>query len=264
VPVDDYGEPLDEQVASAGRMWGGADYERIARRFAPIHDDLVARAAPFAGERWLDVGTGTGEVALRVARAGADVTAIDISESLLDIARTKSGAGDVHWELGDAQSLRFADAGFDGVTSCFAVIFAPMPEAAAGELARVCRSGGRLVLTAWRPEDGPHAIYDRFIRDESYSTADEWGNEARVAELLGEAFELQIDERVWHLTGESPEAVWELMAEGAPPVKALIGTLAPDRAVEFREAMLEYWAGFQANGGVDEPRRYLIVTGRRR
>src|SRR5918911_5325260 len=122
-------------------MWGGADYERIAQRFAPIHDELVARLAPSPGERWLDVGTGTGEVALRAARAGAEVTAIDISDELLDQARAKEGATSVRWELGDAQSLRFDDSAFDVVVSCFAVIFADQ-KAAAPELGRVCRSGG--------------------------------------------------------------------------------------------------------------------------
>jgi SAM-dependent methyltransferase len=259
VAVEDY----DEQVAAAGRMWGGADYERIAQLFAPIHDELVARVAPVAGERWLDVGTGTGEVALRAAAAGAEVTGVDISEALLDIARGKDGAAGVTWELGDAQALRFDEASFDGVTSCFAVIFAPNAEAAAGELARVCRPGGRLGLTSWRPEDGPHAIYQRFVPDQ-YSTADEWGKEARVEALLGAAFELEIEESVWHLRGESPEEVWELMTEGAPPVKALLASLGADEAAEFREAMLGYWAGFQAGGVVEEPRRFLIVTGRRR
>jgi SAM-dependent methyltransferase len=253
---------FDEKVAAAGRMWGGADYDRVARRFAPIHDDLVARLAPAAAERWLDVGAGTGEVALRAARAGAAVTAIDISAELLELARAKPDADRVTWQLGDAQKLPFDDGSFDVVASCFAVIFAPDPTAAAGELGRVCRSGGRLGLTSWRPDEGPHAIYDRFASSES--PADNWGTEDRVQELLGAAFELEFDEGVWHLTGDSPEAVFELMTEGAPPVKALLQMLEPEQAADFREAMLDYWAGFQVDGVVDEPRHYLIVTGRRR
>ena len=255
---------LDEKVAAAGRMWGDADYDRIAEQFAPIHDDLVRRLAPVRGERWLDLGTGTGEVALRAARGGAEVIGIDISYALLELARAKPDADRVAWELGDAQALPFEHASFDVVSSCFGIIFAPNQEAAAGELARVCRPGGRVGLTCWRPEDGPHAVYQKFVENESYAVADSWGREARARELLGDAFELEIDEGVWHLTGESPEAVWELITEGAPPVKALLATLEPERIAEFRDAMLDYWAGFQADGAVDEPRRYLIVTGRRR
>jgi ubiquinone/menaquinone biosynthesis C-methylase UbiE len=243
-------------------MWGGADYERVARQFAPIHADLVARLAPKPGERWLDVGTGTGEVALRAARAGADVTAVDISSELLELAKGKPDADRIAWQLADAQELPFERASFDVVSSCFAVIFAPDPTTAAGELARVCRPGGRLGLTSWRPDEGPHAIYDRFVASES--PADDWGTEERVEELLGGAFELEFDEDVWHLTGESPEAVFDFMTEGAPPVKALLSQLAPDDARDFRKAMLEYWDGFRTDAGVDEPRHFLIVEGRRR
>ena len=246
-------------------MWGDADYDRVARQFAPIHDELVARLEPSSGDRWLDLGTGTGEVALRAAQAGAEVTAVDISERLLDIARGKPGADRVRWELGDAQALRFEDASFDVVVSCFAVIFAPDQNAATAELARVCKPAGRLGLTSWRPEDGPHAIYERFVPSDSIAGADQWGEEAHVHGLLDGAFELEIDERVWHMTADSPEAAWTLMSEGAPPVKALLARLEPAEAAEFRAAMLERWAGFQTDGGrVEEPRRYLLVTGRRR
>ena len=245
-------------------MWGDADYDRVALQFAPIHDDLVARLGPSPGERWLDVGTGTGEVALRVARAGVEVAAVDISEKLLAVARTKPDAERVAWELGDAEALRFDDASFDTVVSCFAVIFAPDQEAASAELARVCKPGGRLGLTIWRPEDGPHAIYQRFVPSDAISGADQWGEDVHVRGLLGGAFELEIAEGVWHLTADSPEAAWTLMTEGAPPVKALLAKLDLAVAAEFRAAMLERWAGFQTEGRVDEPRRYLLVTGRRR
>jgi SAM-dependent methyltransferase len=255
---------LNESAAAAGRMWGGADYERMAREFAPIHDDLVARLRPQRGERWLDVGTGTGEVALRAARAGADVAAIDISNDLLELARTKRDAEHVRWELGDAQSLKFADGVFDVVSSCFAVIFAPDQVTAARELARVCRSGGRLGLIAWRPSAGPSAVYERFAPSDGYKGWEEWGKEERVEEWLGNAFDLEFEEGVWHITGDSPEAVWELMTEGAPPLKALLGTLEPRQREEFREAMLDYWRGFDTGDGVDEPQNYLIVEGRRR
>jgi SAM-dependent methyltransferase len=255
---------LDESVAAAGRMWGGADYERVAQRFASVHDDLVRRLEPVSGERWLDVGTGTGEVALRAARAGAEVTAVDISQGLLAIAQAKPGAGPVDWSLGDAQALGFDDASFDVVVSCFAAIFASDHSAVARELARVCRPGGRLGLTAWRPEGGPHAVYQRFAPDSVYSHVDDWGKEGHVEELLGDAFELQFSEGAWHLTGRSPEELWELMSEGAPPNKALIDKLDAEHVEAFRQEMLAYWRPFETENGVDEPRLYLIVTGRRR
>ena len=245
----------------SAELWSGGNYELVAARFAEIHDVLVESLAPQPGERWLDVATGTGEVALRADRAGADVIGLDIAPRLLELARSKSS--EVEWIEGDAEALPFADAAFDVVSSSFGLIFAPDQKAAAKELARVCR--GRLGLTAWRPNEGPHAIYSAFAGDDPVGpSADDWGQEERVQELLGYAFELRFDERIWWLAGDSPEDVWEVMSNGAPPLKALLDSLAPDRALEFRHAMLEYWSQFQTADGVREPRRYLLVNGRRR
>jgi ubiquinone/menaquinone biosynthesis C-methylase UbiE len=245
-------------------MWGAGDYERVAQRFAEIHDELVSRLEPAQGVRWLDVATGTGEVALRAARAGAAVVGIDISERMLEQARAKQDAGAIEWRLGDAQALELPDASFDVVSSCFGVIFAPDQKAVASELGRVCGRGGRLGLACWRPNQGLHAIYERFSPSEAVAAPETWGDEAHVAELLEETFELEFEERVWHLTGATPEAVWEFMSEGAPPVKALLETLEQERLAEFRAAMLDYWRGYETAGGVDEPRRFLFVLGRRR
>jgi SAM-dependent methyltransferase len=246
---------------SSAELWSGGQYELVAARFAEIHDALVESLAPRAGERWLDVATGTGEVALRAARAGADVTGLDIAPRLLEQARAKTS--EVEWVEGDAQALPFADGAFDVVSSSFGLIFAPEQELVAGEVARVCR--GRLGLTVWRPNEGPHAIYAAFSGDQpAWPSPDDWGREERLRELLGDAFELQLQERVWWLEGDSPEDVWELMSTGAPPVKALLDSLEPDRRAEFRAAMLEYWTQFQTPDGVREPRHYLLVQGVRR
>ena len=246
---------------SSAELWSGGQYELVAVRFAEIHDTLVERLAPQPGERWLDVATGTGEVALRAARAGADVVGLDIAPRLLEQARSRSS--EIEWVEGNAEALPFADGAFDIVTSCFGLIFAPDQQAAAAELARVCN--GRLGLTVWRPNEGPHAIYAAFSGEQRASpSSDDWGREDRLQELLGEAFELELEEHVWWLEGESPEDVFELMSNGAPPLKALIDSLEPDRAAAFREAMFEHWSRFQTSDGVREPRHYLLVLGRRR
>lgn len=246
-------------------LWGAADYERIAERFAPIHDALIAALDVKAGDRVLDVATGTGEVALRAARLGARVTGLDLAPVLLEQARVKADRESlaVEWVEGNAEALPFDDGSFDVVCSCFGVIFADA-EAAARELARVCRSGGRLGLTAWEPNAGLHRIYRKFDRNAGEDPPERWGVESRLRELLGADFELRIEERVWTLEGDSPEHVWELMTASAPPVKAFVEKLGPGELAAFREEMLKHWGGFEQNGRVAEPRGYLLVSGRRR
>jgi SAM-dependent methyltransferase len=247
-------------------MWGGADWERLAALLAPVHEELVRRLAPRSGERWLDVATGTGSVAFLAAREGAVVTGLDLSEPLLEQARGKAEqeALPVAFDLGDAQRLPYGDASFDVVSSSFGVIFAPDSEAAAGELARVVRPGGRIGLTTWCPNERVAAIYERFQRQLPAADVEGWGRRERVEQLLGAAFELEISTGTWRFEGRSPEELWELMSSSAPPMKAFLGTLDEQRRLEYRETMLEYWESFRTDTGVSEPAPYLLVLGTRR
>ncbi|MFN2468859.1 MAG: class I SAM-dependent methyltransferase [Gaiellaceae bacterium] len=226
----------------------------------------MERLGPRPGLRWLDVATGTGEVALRAARAGAEVTALDISPRLLGEARRRAGAEDlsIGFDLGDAQELPYEDGGFDVVTSSFGVIFAPDRSAVARELGRVCRPRGRLGLTTWLPKPALTRLYERFQERPPAAESEAWGREEEVRGLLGRSFELETSTGTWALEGESPEAVYEFMADAAPPIAAFLGTLAAERRDEFREAFLEYWRGFEVEEGVREPREYLLVLGTRR
>jgi SAM-dependent methyltransferase len=247
-------------------MWGGADWERLAGRLAPVHEELVRGLEPREGERWLDVATGTGDVAFLAARAGAVVTGLDLSEPLLEIARERAAHEGlaVSFDLGDAQRLPYDDASFDVVSSSFGVIFAPDSGAAAGELGRVVRPGGRLGLTTWCPNERVTEIYERFQREKPAADTEGWGRRERVQELLGAAFELEISIETWRLEGSSPEELWELMSSSAPPMKAFLGTLDEQRREEYRQAMLEYWESFRTERGVSEPADYLLVLGTRR
>ena len=245
-------------------MWGGGDYERIAEGFADVHDRLVAALRPQAGERWLDLATGTGEVALRAAGVGADVVGVDISESLLEQARAKPGGAGVRWLLADAQALPFDDRAFDVVSCCFGVMFPPDPEAVARELARVCRPDARIGLTTWRPIERIFEIYRRFGRAH-VGDYDRWGTEDGIRGLLGRDFELKIEAGNSPMECGSAAELYDLQAEAAPPWKAFLGGIDDAARARFRAEMLAYWAAFETpEGAVSEPREYLLVLGSRR
>lgn len=144
---------MDEPGARPTPDWGVGQYERTAETLLPAARVLVHTAAPGAGERVLDVGSGTGSAALLAAAAGAHVTAVDPSPRLLDVARASAQQQrlDLVCRLGDAATLPVPDASVDCALSNFGIVFAADPDAAVAELARVLAADGRAAFTAWLP-----------------------------------------------------------------------------------------------------------------
>ncbi|MEW6719385.1 MAG: methyltransferase domain-containing protein [Thermodesulfobacteriota bacterium] len=104
---------------------------------------VLELAAPRAGDKVLDIGVGTGIFALELMKHGVDLVGIDVSEKMLDVARSK---GVANVRLGDAVSLDFPDESFDLVISITALEFIGDYEKAISEMVRVCRKGGRVVV----------------------------------------------------------------------------------------------------------------------
>src|SRR5262245_2516245 len=139
----------------AATMWGrgGKAYDELSFVISDALAHAAQRLNARAGEHVLDIATGTGWTARNVARAGAMVTAVDISPELLAAAADISAHmhPPIEFQLADAEQLPFDDGVFDGVISTFGVMFAVNQGAAAAELGRVCRSGGRITLATWAP-----------------------------------------------------------------------------------------------------------------
>jgi SAM-dependent methyltransferase len=243
----------------AADRWGGADYERLAATLAPIHDRVVDALRLREGERVLDVACGTGAVALRAVRAGADVTGLDISPDQLAKARAAAAEEglDVRFDEGDAQALPYAAASFDTVSSAFGVIFADDHERAAAELARVCRTGGRLAVTAWR-EDGWSRLGLRLGYLQPGANPRLWAEEDHVRGLLGEAFDLRFEDGDWSVARDSPQELWQFMSATAPPLKNWLGSLDAKRRAEVDSAYLELLSPGELR------REYLLTLGSRR
>jgi len=243
-------------------MWGNGPYQRITETIVDIHDIVLERLAPQDGDRFLDLACGTGAVAERASAAGADVTGIDLAPALIETAqeRAESLGLSIDYAVGDAENLDVPDASFDKLASTCGIMFAPDHEAVAGELARVTKPGGRIALANWTPTGGL-ATYQPAPPPSSPFA---WGDEARVTELLGEAFELQLEEHVSTLRVPSGEAYWELFSTSYGPTKTLAEGLG-DRREDLRRDWVEFFeTNYRKDGEIAHTREFLVVLGTRR
>jgi SAM-dependent methyltransferase len=236
---------------------------------------VVDRAAPVAGERVVDVGCGTGNAALLAAERGARVTGVDPAARLLGVARAEAAARGLDAEFfeGDAGSLPLPDDEADLVVSVFGVIFAPDPQVAAAEMARVLAPDGRIVISAWIPEGAISAV-NRLSR-EAVARALElppapppfaWHEQDALEGLLGpHGFDVSLEEATISFTGPSPREYLQAEAESHPMALAGRAVLEPrgeDGAL--LASMLEVLE--EANedpGAFRVTSRYVIATARR-
>ncbi len=135
-------EGWSAQAASYDRLMG-----RVTERVA---EELLDLAQVGAGDRVLDVATGTGAVAAGAVARGATVTGVDISEEMLALARERVPQG--RFLVADAEELSLGDE-FDAVIAGFLLNHLPHPERATGAWASALAPRGRLALSLWdRPE----------------------------------------------------------------------------------------------------------------
>ena len=127
----------------------------IDRRFVPVVEALVGRATLLGGEQVLDLGTGTGAVAQRAAAIVGPrgcVVGVDISPEMLALARrnaTSVGLGNLTFLEGRAEAIPAEDKAFSVVLACLSMMYVLDREAAAREIARVLKPGGRFVAAVW-------------------------------------------------------------------------------------------------------------------
>jgi SAM-dependent methyltransferase len=206
---------------------------------------LVRHARVARGHRVLDVGCGTGVVAITAARAGATVSALDLTPQLLERARENERiAGvEVEWREGDAEQLPYADAAFDTVLSQYGHMFAPRPEVAVSEMLRVLKPGGTIAFSTWPPE---LFIGRTFKMVAQYSPPPPagvappplWGDPNIVRERLGNAVkDLVFDRDRMTVPALSVAHYRTFFERTAGPVLKLVETLSasdPARLTEFR------------------------------
>lgn len=229
-------DPFTELKQRQREMW--ASFGPTALFTTPVAGHVVRFAGIGKGETVLDVGTGTGVLAITAARLGAQVCGLDLTPELIEQARDNAAIArlpDIDWKQGDAEYLPYPDASFDVVVSQFGHMFAPRPATVVAEMRRVLKPGGRLAIATWPPEHLVGRIF-AFIGRHSpppppgVAPPAQWGDPALVAERLGERFGPPFYERgVMKFSALSIPHFCLFMERSVGPIQKLVESLAADK-----------------------------------
>jgi ubiquinone/menaquinone biosynthesis C-methylase UbiE len=147
---------LQRRVQRYGWDLAAAAYEPLWRnQLVPAQAAVMTCAGLAPGEHVLDVACGTGATAMEAAASvspGGEVMGVDLSGSMVDSARLRArqqGRANARFERMDAERLELPDHSFDVALCVLGLMYVPRPERALGEMRRVLRARGRLVLAVW-------------------------------------------------------------------------------------------------------------------
>lgn len=243
--------PEDSFAEFKGRqreLW--SSFAPSAAFTTPVAAHLVEFAGVGTDETVLDVGCGTGVVAITAARRGASVSGLDLTPALLEHARenaTIAACRSIEWTEGDAEQLPYPDKSFDVVLSQFGHMFAPRPDVTLAEMRRVLKPGGRIALATWPPE---HFVGRFFALVGRHSPPPPpgaappplWGAVPVLTERLSGGFGPPFFERgVMQVPALSLPHLWHYMSGSIGPLQKIVERLAnePEKLGAIRQEMMQ-------------------------
>jgi len=239
---------ISQLKARLKATWMTGDYDVFSRYLEPDAHLFFRRIGVEPGQKVLDVGCGTGQLALIAARAGADVTGCDIATNSLERARVRASQEqlDATFDEGDAEALPYADAQFDVVTSLVGAMFAPRPDLVASELVRVCRPGGKIAMANWTPQGFVGQMFKiiaRYIAPNGMPSPVLWGDQETVHQRFREGvLDLRCTYRHYQFEYPfPPDVVVDFFREHYGPMSRAFGALDADGQALLRAELVALW-----------------------
>jgi len=256
--------------------------ETMRRMFAPVSEALIEDGEVAAGNSVLDVATGTGEPALRVAEVvggSGEVVGADPSAGMIDAA-TRAAARlslkNARFEVAGADNLPFPDDRFDAVISRFGVMFFPAPLDGIRNMLRVLKPGRKMALAVWHfVEKNPFhhdlaRIVDRYAPEPALPPdapdAFRFAPLGKLKEIMIEAEIHDVTERLIRFpidVSMSDEEFWDLRLEMSEKLRQRLATLAPDALSDLKRQALDAFRTYSTAAGLSFPAEVLIVSGRK-
>ena len=235
--------------------WMAGDYDRFSRYMESGAREFYERLQVAPGCRLLDVGCGSGQLALMAAKDGLEVIGVDIASNWVERARARARAEGLHarFEEADAEALPFEDASFDVVASLIGAMFAPRPDLVARELLRVCVPGGTVAMGNWTPQGFVGQMFKtvaKFIAPSGMPSPTLWGDEPTVRERLGKGLsELRMTRRTYAFSYPFPPAeVVEFFRLYYGPTHQAFAALDGDGQDRLRQELESLWSAHNRGG----------------
>ena len=272
-PTPSVPSPFAAIKARQQAMWASGDFSVVGTTLQIVGEQLCEAVDLRATDRVLDVAAGNGNATLAAARHFADVTSTDYVPDLLRRGRRRAEAEglNVQFETADAEALPFEDGTFDVVLSTFGVMFAPDHEAAARELARVCRPGGRIGLASWTPEGFIGQLFRVTARHVPPPAGVRppvlWGTSSHLEALFGGAArQIEWRARTFNFRYKSASHFVEIFRGYYGPTHKAFAALDETGQRAFEQDLLELLHSWDRGGGrgLVVPAEYLeaVVTRR--
>ena len=246
---------MDSLKARLRAIWMAGDYDRFSRYMESSAREFYERLNVAPGCQLLDVGCGSGQLALIAAKDGLEVTGVDIANNLVERARARAQAEGLQacFEEADAEALPYEDASFDVVVSLIGAMFAPRPDLVAKELLRVCMPGGTIAMANWTPQGFIGQMFktiSKFIAPSGMPSPVLWGDETTVRERLGKGLsELLLVRRHYTFSYPfSPSEVVEFFRLYYGPTNQAFASLDVAGSEHLRQELVALWSSHNRAG----------------
>ena len=256
--------------------------EVVRELFGPVSEALIEDAGVVSGSSVLDVATGHGEPALRIAEvvgSSGEVVGADPSVEMIEEARrvaSQLSLKNVRFEVAGADSLPFPDDHFDAVISRFGVMFFPSPVNGIREMLRVLKPGRTMSFAVWHHLDDnpfhyiPARIVDRFSPEPKLPPDApgpfRFAAPGKLRSIVEDAGVRDVSERLFQFSINAPltvEEFWNFRLDWAEKLGQRIAALPKEAQIELKKQILDEFGSYTKGAGVSFPGEVLIVSGRK-
>ncbi|TRW81136.1 class I SAM-dependent methyltransferase [Mycolicibacterium sp. 018/SC-01/001] len=245
-------------------IWAGGRYDAVGDRIAHIATqvvDAVARRIPAAGAEVVDLACGTGSAARAAAAAGAQVTGVDVTPELIDLAAQR--APGITWTVADAADTGLPGSSFDVAVSNMGIIFVD-PDRQVAEITRLLKPAGVLSFSAWSRGDS-NPLFDPIVDTlgapaPAPFTPDQWGDERIATQRLASFRDIEFEhgEHRWEFPSVGEALDW--LQTGSPmhvAAFARAGSARQELMAAFTTALTRFAS---PSGAVSVPSPYVVVS----